>query len=208
MEFVRSILKGKISGTLVELVFVTLIPFVVIVAGWRLVGENALARQGVVWIANVLILLTIWTGLRLRGQTWKHLGLSFDFPGWRGLIGNLLRAAGVLVFALAAFILASIPMVNLGYSPPKADLTSYDWLRGDFTMLVFALAAVYIVSSFGEEVIYRGFLITRLAELGDNSKSAIRAAAVSSAVVFGLIHFTWGVMGIVQTTSSPNEETI
>ena len=53
-----------------------------------------------------------------------------------------------------------------------------------------------MVSSFGEEVIYRAFLITRTAELGLGTKSAV---AISS-VVFGLAHFAWGPIGIVQTT--------
>ncbi|MGB5326382.1 MAG: CPBP family intramembrane glutamic endopeptidase, partial [Pseudomonadales bacterium] len=107
----------------------------------------------------------------------------------------------VLAAALAAFIVASIPMVNLGFSVEKADMSSYSWLQGDFTMLILALPAVYLVSAVGEEVIYRGFLITRLLELGNSNRRSFSACTiVFSAVVFGLIHFGWGLMGIVQTT--------
>ena len=46
-------------------------------------------------------------------------------------------------------------------------MSSYEYLQGNLPMLLLSLAGVYIVSSFGEEVLYRGFLINRLAEIGD-----------------------------------------
>jgi membrane protease YdiL (CAAX protease family) len=55
------------------------------------------------------------------------------------------------------------------------------------------------VSSFGEEVIYRAFIINRVAEMGAGARRAWWAAVAVSAVVFGLVHFDWGPMGIVQT---------
>ena len=67
-------------------------------------------------------------------------------------------------------------------------------------MLLFALGAVYVVSSFGEEVVYRGFLIHRVAELGNGGSLAYGIAVAVSAVVFGLVHFSWGIVGIIQTT--------
>ena len=76
----------------------------------------------------------------------------------------------------------------------------YDYMQGNLPMLLLALAGVYVVSSFGEEVIYRGFLINRITEMGDGSKTALRIAVVISAIVFGLVHFGWGLFGIVQTT--------
>ena len=61
------------------------------------------------------------------------------------------------------------------------------------------LAAVYLASSFGEEVTYRGFLITRIAELGSGGKGAWRLGVLASSIAFGLIHFAWGPAGMVQT---------
>lgn len=67
-------------------------------------------------------------------------------------------------------------------------------------MLVLSLAGVYIVSSFGEEVIYRAFLINRISELGSNNKTTRILAVVISSIIFGLAHYSWGSMGIIQTT--------
>jgi membrane protease YdiL (CAAX protease family) len=78
-------------------------------------------------------------------------------------------------------------------------MSGYNYLQGNLPMLLLALAGVYIVSSFGEEVIYRGFLINRLEEIAHDGKAARRIAVVISAVVFGLVHFSWGIVGVVQT---------
>lgn len=183
-----------------EIAAVFLIATLVISIGWRLVGEGLIARQAVVWVANVLMLLTVWAGLRLRGQSWEHFGLTLQFQGVRRLVVTAVKSVAVLVVAIVAFVLGSIVMMNLKPQPEQADMSGYNYLSGNLPMLLLALVAVYIVSSFGEEVIYRGFLITRLGEMGGNSRVAVAIAVVVSSVVFGLAHFSWGLTGVVQTT--------
>lgn len=183
-----------------EVAPVFLVAFVVVFVGWRLVGDDPFARQAVVWVANVGMLVTIWIGLRARGQTWDHLGLGFRFGGWRALVRSVLQSIAVLVAALGAFVAGSMLTMNVSAAPESADMSGYSYLEGNLPMLLLALAAVYVVSSFGEEIVYRGFLMTRLAELGKGTRAAWGSAVVISALVFGLAHFDWGVVGIVQTT--------
>ncbi len=45
-----------------------------IVLAGPLAGENPIAGQGVVWVANILMHVMVWLGLRLRGQGWAHAG--------------------------------------------------------------------------------------------------------------------------------------
>ncbi|TFG86419.1 MAG: CPBP family intramembrane metalloprotease [Gemmatimonadales bacterium] len=162
-------------------------------------GENPLARQAVIWVANVLMLALVWLGLRLRGQGWAQFGLSLHWPGRRAALRRFWQSLLVFVAAALAFVIGSIVMANIAGIPESADTSRYDYLRGNLPLLLLALAAVYVVSSFGEEVIYRAFLINRLAELGAGGKWSLRLAVVVSAVIFGLVHFDWGPMGIVQT---------
>lgn len=182
-----------------EIALVFLVAFAVVSVGWSVVGDDLLGRQAVVWVANVMMLLTIWIGLRVRGQTWAHLGLTFHWRGRAALGRTLWQSAIVLILALAAFAGGSVAMRNVTASATSADMSGYNYLEGNLPMLLLALAAVYVVSSFGEEVLYRGFLITRLAELHEAGKAAAGIAVVTSAVVFGLAHFDWGIVGIVQT---------
>ena len=106
----------------------------------------------------------------------------------------------ILVAALAAFVGGSILTAHMGPARTSADMSGYEYLFGNPAMLMVALAAVWVGSSFGEEVVYRGFLMTRVAEIGKGTPAAWSAALVVSALVFGLAHFDWGVAGVVQTT--------
>jgi membrane protease YdiL (CAAX protease family) len=192
-------LREKRAAQAGEIACVFVLAVVVIAAGWTIVGSGPLARQAVVWVSNVLMLVTIWTGLRLRGQTWEHLGLATRFAGLRAAGRTALQSIVVFVVAVAAFVAGAIVMANIMPAPPAADMSGYQYLQGNPAMLLLALAAVLVVSSFGEEVLYRGFLITRLAEIGHEGTAAWRVAMVVSAVVFGLAHFSWGIVGVVQT---------
>ena len=200
MTRVGRLLRERTDAKLIELILVAAVACAMIAIGWRLVGDRPLARQAVVWFANLVMLGMIWLGLRLRGQTWEHFGLALRFPGWPRLLRMLLQSMLVLVVALVAFVAGGILASTLGPAPEGADMTRYSYLQGNLPMLLMALAAVYVVSSFGEEVVYRGFLMTRVTELSRSGKPQWTWAAVISAVVFGLAHFDWGVVGIVQTT--------
>lgn len=192
-------LRENRAAQAAEIASVFLLALAVVFAGWRIVGSNPFARQAVVWVANVLMLGTVWLGLRVRGQTWEHLGLRVRPVDLRAVGVMLLQSIIVFVIALAAFVVGSFVMANMTPAPQGADMSGYNYLQGNLPMLLVALAGVYVVSSFGEEVIYRGFLITRLAEMGRQGRAAWRIAAVTSAVVFGLAHFSWGIVGVVQT---------
>lgn len=184
---------------LVEFAVISLVVFVVIAAGFRIVGDSALGGQLVLWIANVLMLVTIWIGLRLRGQTWAQIGLNFRRFDRPTLLHAVMHSMGVFALALLGFGLGAFVMGMIMGAPEASDMSSYQYLQGNLPMLLLALAGVYVVSSFGEEVIYRGFLMTRIAEMGGDKRWTWFIAAIISAIVFGLIHFGWGLFGMVQT---------
>lgn len=187
-------------GRIGELLAVASVGVAGVVAAKVWGAHNLLMSQSLIWGANVLMLLTVWAGLKLRGESWEHLGLTFRLPTLRAALGATALAAVVLVAALAAFVLGSVLMSGVTGTASSPDTSGYDYLRGDLPMLVLTLVGVYTVSSFGEEVIYRGFLITRLAELLPANRVGPIVAAILSAVVFGAAHYAWGPVGVVQTT--------
>ena len=69
-------LQENRSAKAAEIAVVFLAAFVVIAVGIKMVGTDMLARQAVLWFANIIMLVIVWTGLRLRGQTWAHFGLE------------------------------------------------------------------------------------------------------------------------------------
>ena len=171
----------------------------VIFFGLDLTGDDLLAKQLVVVAANAVMLALVWIGLRLRGQKAAYLGLSMRFAGWKAIAWGFAKSLAALILAMAGFIFGSIIMMNLTGVPQQADVSGYDYLQGNPTLFVVSLVSIYFFSSFGEEVIYRGFLITRLEDLFGGDRKALVWAVLASSLIFGLAHFGWGVTGMVQT---------
>lgn len=182
-----------------EILFVFIIAFALIKLMNPFVADKPVLKQGVVWLVNIVMLLIIWTGLKLRGESWEDFGLSFKSLKWRDSIKVFLLSLLVFAIALAGFIIGSILMANITGIQESTNMSSYDYLKDNIGMLLLTLGGVYIVSSFGEEVIYRAFLINRISQIGSDSKKAGIISIILSSIIFGLVHYEWGAMGIVQT---------
>jgi len=183
-----------------ELLGVLIVGAATISCGIAIFGDGTVASIGSVWAANLLMLAVIYGGLRFRGQTWKHLGLNLGPPDTKSIISAVLKSLPVFALAIVAFAAGAVLMANLVGMPESADMSKYDYLQGNLGMTLLALASVYIVSSFAEEVIYRGFLITRIQELLASGKLATSFAVVLSSLIFGLVHSDWGLTGMVQAS--------
>jgi membrane protease YdiL (CAAX protease family) len=72
----------------------------------------------------------------------------------------------------------------------------------DWKMALRSLAIVWIFAGFGEEIGYRGYLVTRAADLGSRSKAAYAVAMLYVSVLFGLGHFYKGPAGVMDSTYS------
>lgn len=191
-----------LSNPLVQVCEILLVFAVAVVFIWLagpLAKNNPVWKQGIAWFANILMLLLIRGGMLLRGEKWSSFGLTFGRVSLKQGLTIFLYALLVLVLAVAGFLVGSVIMANITGIPESADMSSYDYLKNNIGMLILTLLGVYVVSSFGEEVIYRAFLITRITQIGAATRAARIFAVIISAVIFGFAHFAWGPVGIVQT---------
>ena len=184
---------GEIAGVFVA-------SLLTLTIGLRLVGDGPLMHVVMIWIANLFMLAIVFAGLKLRGQTWDHFGLSFQTRGWRTWLRVLWQSLTVFVCAVAAYAVGAVIAANLVGIPEGADMSRYEYLQGNLPLTLAALASVLLISSFAEEVIYRGFLITRLMEFFTGASHSPWLAVLISSIVFGLIHSDWGLAGMIQTT--------
>ncbi len=182
-----------------ELACAFLIPAVFLAILHTLEDPSPLTAHLLIAASIVVMIGVVWLGLRLRAQPWSHLGLTFSRCGRRTAMRAVLKSLVVFIAALAAFVIGTIVMQSLAGDREGADLSAYDHLQGNLPLLLLTLASVYLTASFGEEVLYRGFLMTRLAELFGGGKAAWLMALGMSSLVFGLIHYQWGPIGMVQT---------
>lgn len=196
---IKALLNNNIFVKIFELLLVFLAAFAIIKILLPFAGDNLVAYQAVIWLANVVMLLLIWLGQRLRGQTFKEFGLTFSRVSKKQALRIFLLSLLIFVLAIAGFILGSIIMANITGIPESADMSGYEYMKDNIFMLILTLFGVYIVSSFGEEIIYRAFLINRLSDFGINIRYGQAIAVLISAIIFGTVHYSWGPMGMVQT---------
>ena len=193
------LLETNLLIKIAEICFVFLAAFTLIKLLEPLAGDNLVLKQAIVWTANILMLILVWLGMNFRGQKWSDFGLTFGPVTFKDGLKVFLLSLLVFVLAVTGFILGSIIMANITGIPEGSDMSNYEYLQNNVPMLILTLCGVYIVSSFGEEVIYRAFLINRISELGFEPKTGRIIAVILSAIIFGLVHYEWGAMGIVQT---------
>lgn len=194
-------LAKDIRAQILEIILV-FAPVIAVVFVFRMFEpDNPMIFMAGLWLANLMMIGIVRLGIGARGDTFRSIGLNVSLTSPRNVFSVVLKSIPIAVFAIAAFVVGSIIMANVVGIPEPADMTGYNYLQGNPMMLVLSLMGVYIVSSFGEEVVYRGFLITRLHQMfGPQSRRTELFAVLISSVIFGLAHFEWGAMGVGQTT--------
>ena len=120
--------------------------------------------------------------------------IGLDKPKGMWLLAGLTIIGFVGLFAAAGF--AQTVMRSLGY-PPNIEKLSF--IRGDSRAFVGMLIIAWTSAAFGEEIVFRGFLQHRLANLGDAALGPTLVAVMVQAMLFGLGHAYQGLGGIVVT---------
>ena len=196
---IRTLLRtSKIAG-IVEILIVFLVALSFIWLLNPLTQDHAVLTQPVIWISNVLMLLLVWVSMKLHGDSWGDFGLRIRSVELVEGLKYLGIAFLVLFVTLIAYGFGSVIMVNITGIPESADMSQYAYMQENFLLFILTILGVLVVSSFGEEVIYRAFLINRIIALGNDSRIWKAIAVILSAVIFGLVHYKWGAMGMVQT---------
>lgn len=145
-----------------------------------------------------ILFVLFWVSPRLRQGEWSLQGLRRP-NSWLKTVVMAIVAAVVLQLGSELLIqpLTSHFWHGQQHVSSVIKTSAHDWkfaLRN--------LAIVWIFAGFGEELGYRGYLLTRAADLGNGSKFAYLAAMVYVAVLFGFGHFYKGPAGVVDSTYS------
>ena len=81
----------------------------------------------------------------------------------------------------------------------EADITRFNPLQGNLPLLLISVVLAWTTIAFGEEMMYRAFLINQLGEVFQSSKLRWALALIVSSVFFGIVHFYQGPLGIMLT---------
>lgn len=134
-------------------------------------------------------LLAIWVISWLKGVGWSELGL-FRPESWSRVI---------LVGVLTAIVLQSAALLQIKLGGPIPDLSSFDQIKSNPWALLGYLMIAWTTAGFGEEIIWRGFILKQISRLFGEGKTGWMIGLVGSALLFGLIHSYQGITGIIMT---------
>src|SRR6266481_1157975 len=145
---------------------------------------------------SVQLLLLAFTSLSLwlRGLTWRDVGLRSSKAWWK--IALLAVVAAVLIAVIANVLLQ--PFVDRLISRPVNN-SRFDNLHGNLKVLLRWLALVWTIVAFGEEMVFRGYLMNRITDLAGKTRTGWALALLGSGVIFGLAHGYQGLAGIIST---------
>ena len=131
--------------------------------------------------------------LRLRDGSWAAVGLGLP-TSWRRTILFALAAATLRL--LGALV---IDPVTTHFWPAAVAPSGYNEIKGHAIVAFEWFLLIWTFAAFGEEIGYRGYLLTRAADVGGRSKSAYWIAVLVVAVLFGYGHYYKGPSGIVDS---------
>jgi membrane protease YdiL (CAAX protease family) len=150
-------------------------------------------RHVVIFSKTPYLLVLGWISLRLRNMTWRDVGMAAPTNWPRTLLVGLI--AGCAMEALELFVTQPI-LVHLFHQPP--DLSALAELHNHLGVLALALALTWTVAAFGEELVWRGYVLNRIAEGLGSIGGRFAIAVILSSLVFGLAHYDQGVTGVTE----------
>jgi CAAX protease family protein len=132
--------------------------------------------------------------LRLRDGSWAAMGLGWPISWWRTVLFAL--AAAALRILLGALV---IDPITAHFWPAAVAPSGSAQITGHAMVALRWLLLVWTFAAFGEEIGYRGYLLTRAADVGGRSRAAYWAGVLVVAVLFGYGHYYKGPSGIVDS---------
>jgi membrane protease YdiL (CAAX protease family) len=139
----------------------------------------------------LLALSLIRSVLWLRRSSWREFGLKKP-KSWPKTI---LLAIGGLI-AIYIVVIITMPLV-IRLTGQPVDRSQFETLRGNLSALIFGLLVVWTLAAFGEELIFRGYLMNTLARVLGNKNGGWIFACIVNSILFGIGHTYQGISGVI-----------
>ena len=161
------------------------------------IGGNWLQRA-VVPGRMLLLVLAATLLLRWSGVSWRDVGLRRPVSFWR-TAGRVVL--GYLVIGCMFTLVSQLLLPLLGVAPKTLRL--FASIEGNaWEYLFWLLPVAWGSAAFGEELVFRGFLQSRLQTVLGGTKGAAAAALVLQALIFGMLHSYQGLGGAILAGST------
>ena len=165
------------------------IPFGVLLSAQEVLNNELISTLG----RLALIGLTLWL-IHLRGGGWARLGVARRTGiGKTILLGIGVAFIGIVIGTTVDQLLRGVP----GLASTGPDLSRYADIEGNLPLLLGHLLVVWTTVAFGEELVWRAFLMNRLECLLGHGRSPTTMIMLIGAGMFGSAHFYQGLIGMM-----------
>jgi len=184
------------AGILRDILLV-LTPWLILGGIGEWLGDETTLGAVFIMLGYVLGVVLATIVLKRRGSGWREIGLARP-DSWRKTI---LLGLGAFVVTTLAYVAIQMIVQNLpGLEIAPADKSSHNPIYANLPLLIIYLVAAWTTIGFGEEMLFRGFLLNSLAGFFQHAKAKWALALIGSSLIFGLAHLSWGIAGIIETT--------
>jgi membrane protease YdiL (CAAX protease family) len=157
--------------------------------------------SGPISLAVVLTVATLY--LHSRGETWAQLGLRNPgrWKSWALLLPQIVLGVVVIlgVGAGTAFLGDTLGLWQTGALPDGVE-DRWGNIRGNLPVYLLWLALAWVSAGFGEELFFRGFMVSRAERVTKGLPFALFLAVLIPAAIFGIAHFYYqGLRGLIVT---------
>src|SRR5262245_25482142 len=159
--------------------------------GFIVIGHNVFHI-----VPNEVMILSVLGLISVRLRDGKLSAMGFQRPAsWRRILLIALAAAAFRIL-VGQFLIE--PVTSLFWPEPTAPALANE-ITGNVKFALFALLLVWTLAAFGEEIAYRGYLLTRAADIGKRSVAAYWIAIVFVSILFGYGHYYKGTSGVIDS---------
>jgi uncharacterized protein len=138
------------------------------------------------------IMIFVWFFLKQYKENFTSIGFSFKrFEIRAVLIGTL---AGILIWSFLNWVF--FPVLEKFIELPAADLGDFAKIKGNTGFYIFLLAMGWIVGGFYEEIIFHGFIFTRIEKMMPG-KYALLLSFLLTNLIFAFYHVQLGTAGVI-----------
>jgi uncharacterized protein len=138
------------------------------------------------------VLLFAWLFLKLYKENFSSIGFSFKRFEIKAVVIGTLTAIVLFIFLQYGFF----PLLKKFIPLQPANLKNFDSIRHNTAAYIVMVALSWVVGGIYEEIIFHGFIFTRLEKL-IAGKYAVTISFWLSNIVFALYHLQLGTSGVI-----------
>lgn len=140
-----------------------------------------------------VVLAICWWYLRMNKQTFSDIGFRFADFRWRALL-----LGGGIGVAYAFFLCAVLgPLILRVTGWPPADVSAFYYIRHNTMGFIILLTVASLVAIPYEEIIFRGFIFTRIREMLPAGKWNFACSGLLTSILFAFYHIQEGASAVL-----------